>query len=248
MDHNGYTRRVDNSKVAVLMIHGIAGTPRHFDMLLPAVPQAYSVYNILLDGHGKRVEDFGSSSMKKWKAQAAEKVNELLERHQKVVIVAHSMGTLFAIQAAIDHPDRIAGLFLLAVPFCPWVRFSTAMTSLRVAWGNIRPDDKAALAMKNATSIRMDRRLWKFATWIPRLLELLAEIHRVQGVLPRLTVPTQAFQSKIDELVSARSCKVLEGHPYIRTCVLYGSGHFAYSPEDTALLQTRLKEMLTQIF
>jgi len=247
MDHREYIRIVPGSRWAVLMLHGIGGTPAHFRDLLPLIPADWSVYNLLLDGHGGSVEDFGRTSMAKWKRQVQTRLDELLARHEKLVLIAHSMGTLFSIRAAIEHPDRIARLFLLAVPTRPWIRFSTMLTCLRVTQGKIHPQDKAALDLYNATSIRMDRRLWKYVTWIPRMIELLLEICRIRRLLPRLAVPCQTFQSHTDELVSRRSCKDLETHPAIQNTVLYDSGHFAYGPEDTKLLQTRLAETLRQL-
>lgn len=244
MDHVEYIRIIDGSRTAVLLIHGIAGTPAHFRELIPQIPDDWTVCNILLDGHGKHVEDFGRSSMKKWKTQVNAVLHSLLESHEQVLIVAHSMGTLFAIQAAVDCPDRIPALFLLAVPMRPWVRFSTVLTGLRVAWGNIRQEDKAALAMRDDSSIQMDKRLWKYISWAPRFLELLAELRRVRKILPQLTVPTQTFQSVADELVSDRSCRDLEKHPYISNTRLKGSGHFAYAEADMVLLQTRLRELI----
>lgn len=35
MDHNPYIRDIPGSPVAVLMIHGIAGTPAHFRICCP---------------------------------------------------------------------------------------------------------------------------------------------------------------------------------------------------------------------
>jgi len=57
-------------------------------------------------------------------------------------------------------------------------------------------------------------------------------------------VPCLSFQSHVDELVSIRSCKDLENHPYIQNTVLYNSGHFAYGEDDLQLLQDRLKDFL----
>lgn len=243
MDHSEYIRVVEGSSIAVLMIHGIAGTPAHFRELIPVIPESWSVYNILLDGHGKNVEDFGKTSMEKWKDQVNRVLQTLLERYEKVLIVAHSMGTLFAIQAAIDHPNRIPSLFLLAVPMRPWVRFSTMLTSLRVSGGNIRDDDIAAHNMINATSITLGRGFWRYISWAPRMVELLAEIRRVRKLLPRLTAPTQTYQSVVDELVSDRSSKDLEKCACIRNTRLHASGHFAYGAEDMALMKSRLKAL-----
>ncbi len=243
MDHREYIRDTD-SKVAVLMIHGIAGTPAHFRDLIPVIPEHIALHNILLDGHGKQVSDFGATSMKKWKAQVSAKLEELFEKYETVILVAHSMGTLFAIQAAIDYPEKIPLLFLLAVPVRPWVRFSTMLTCLRVVGGKLREDDAAAWAMKNAASIQLNNRIWEYIGWAPRMVELLVECERIRKRLPELKVPCYTFQSRVDELVSLRSCKDLEGNPCIVNTVLLNSGHFAYATEDREILCAQLGRLL----
>lgn len=244
IDHSPYTK-AGSGKHAVLLIHGIAGSPGHFRDLVPVIPEEFSVYNILLDGHNGTVEDFAKTSMAKWKAQVTATLKDLFARHEKVVIIAHSMGTLFAIQAAIDHPDRIPRLFLLNVPTRPWVRLSTMVTSVKVAFGKL--DDPKAQAMRSDTGIMLTPKLWKYLGWIPRMVELLQECARVREVLPQLRTPSLSFQSRMDELVSIRSCRDLEFHPFITNAVLEDSGHFVYGKEDTAYLQACLLQMLSKI-
>ena len=65
--HKEYIREADHANTAILMIHGIFGTPRHFDDIVKLVPDNWSVYNILLDGHGKGVREFSRTSMVKCK-------------------------------------------------------------------------------------------------------------------------------------------------------------------------------------
>ena len=241
IDHAPFTRQ-GSGKDAVLLIHGIAGSPGHFRDLVPVIPEEFSVYNILLDGHSGAVDDFSHSSMKKWKTQVWATLEELFSRHESVVIVAHSMGTLFAIQAAICHPHRIPALFLLSVPTRPWVRFSTWITCLQVAFGML--DNPAAQAMRGETALELTPKLWKYISWTPRMIELLKECNRVRKILPQLSTPAQTYQSRVDELVSIRSCRDLEDHPCISNTILNHSGHFTYGPEDTQLLQARLTELL----
>ena len=243
IDHSPYTR-AGSGPNAVLLIHGIAGSPGHFRDLIPVIPEEFSICNILLEGHSGSVENFSRSSMKKWKSQIQFTLSDLLDRHEKVVIVAHSMGTLFAIQAAIDHPGRIPRLFLLAVPTRPCMRISTLLTCLQVAFGKM--DTPAAQAMYHDTALEVTPKLWKYLGWAPRMAELLWECRRVRKLLPQLTTPTQVFQSQTDELVSKRSCSDLI-HPYIHLTVLEDSGHFAYGQPDTLLLQTQLLETLEAI-
>ena len=244
IDHSPYTRSGSGPN-AVLLLHGIAGSPGHFRDLIPIIPEPFSIYSILLDGHNGTVEDFGSSSMAKWKAQVQTTLAQLFSRHEKVVIVAHSMGTLFAIQAAITYPDRIPALFLLAVPTRPWVRFSTWITCLQVAFGKL--DRPAAQAMRGDTALELTPKLWKYIRWVPRMIELLQECGRTRKQLPQLHTKALAFQSRADELVSIRSCRDLASNPCIVNTVLEHSGHFVYSRTDTAHLQTKLLELLSDI-
>ena len=64
IDHSPYTH-IGTGPNAVLMIHGIAGSPGHFRDLVPVIPPEFSIYNILLDGHSGKVENFSRSSMAK---------------------------------------------------------------------------------------------------------------------------------------------------------------------------------------
>lgn len=245
MDHRETIRLVEGADTAVLMIHGIVGTPAHFRDLTGLVPEEWSLVNLLLEGHGGTVGDFSRASMAAWKRQVEGWVERLLLTHRRVLIAAHSMGTLFAIRAAIHHPEEISALFLLAAPLRPWVRLSTMLASLRLTLG--LPGNKMTEEMGADTSVTLTWKLWQYLGWIPRYVELLAEIRQVRGLLPRLAVPTLTFQSRVDELVSARSIGDLEGHPYIQNTVLYHSGHFAYGPEDLALLQRRFRDLVEQL-
>ena len=241
--HKEFIRDTDSS-LAVLMVHGIVGSPAHFKDLLTVIPEDITVHNILLDGHGKGVSDFAASSMAKWKAQVKAEVETLLSVHEKLLIVAHSMGTLLAISEAVRTHDGICELFLLSVPTRPFVRLSTMRTSLRAVFGKEGAD---VTRMLNDTSVTLEKKLWKYLLWIPRYAELLRETARTKKLLPKLETPTQTFQSHTDELVSARSVKDLEHHPHIKNTVLYNSGHFAYGKDDTLLLQNALKETIKRI-
>ena len=91
-------------RAAILFVHGILGTPRHFAPFLPYVPASWSVCNLLLEGHGGSVRDFSHAAMAQWKQQVHAALDALLAEHDRVLITAHSMGTLFAIQEALQRP------------------------------------------------------------------------------------------------------------------------------------------------
>ena len=240
--HEEYIRKVDGGKKAVLMIHGIAGSPDHFGSFLPLIPDHWSVYSLLLPGHGGTVRDFGKSSMAAWREYAAQRLAELCQDHDTVCIVAHSMGTLFAIRGALAHPGKVRSLLLMNCPLRVKYPPSTMWLCLRNALGF---QDPGASAMRNATSIRLTPWLWQYIPWAPRFLELLGEIRRVRGLLPYLETPTVCFLSRKDELVRLSSGEILQKNPWVRCVTLENSGHYAYSPEDMAQMQKVFAQQLT---
>lgn len=240
MDHSEWIREIPGSKNAVLMIHGILGTPRHFDVFLPLIPEDWSVYNILLDGHGATVTDFSHSSMKKWKAQVSRLLDDLLSRYDRVLLVAHSMGTLFSLQEAVARPEKIAGLFLLQTPLRPRLKLRYACYSALMPFGIVV---KAAEDMHRGSSIILSPWLWQYLGWIPRFLELFAECRRTRQILDQVSVPCRIFQSSLDEMVSMCTCRDLAKHPHLPVTVLPNSGHFAYHGADLELLKTEFSKL-----
>lgn len=242
--HKEYERIIPDSDTAILFIHGIAGTPNHFKDFIPLIPKDRSVCNMFLDGHGKGAEDFSHTSMKKWKAQVAAKLHQLRATHEHIIIVAHSMGTLFAIQEAIKNSTGIDALFLLASPLRLFIKPAMLITSMKVFFENIKPTDYVALAAKAAYGIKNDKRIWKYIGWIPRYLELFAEIRKTRKIVSQLAVPCYVFQSKNDEMVSLSACKVLEQSGRTHINILENSSHYYYAEKDYQFVLTEFEKLI----
>lgn len=240
MTHETLIRIVPESHTAVLLVHGILGTPHQFDPLLSAIPEDWTMINLLLDGHGKTVEDFGRSSMAKWEAQVAETVENLSKNYENVLIIAHSMGTLFAIDAALRHPERVKGLFLLSPPLRVGLKRRLFGNALKVGLGFAREDDPEAMATRHAYSMQPERRVWKYIRWVPRYLELFRKIHTTRERLPLLRTPTNAYLCGDDEMVSLRTENDLRPCPAVTLASLPQSTHFVYSAADAERLRADL--------
>lgn len=243
MAHKEYIRICEGSNTAVLFIHGIVGTPNHFDEFIPLIPENISVYNILLDGHGKTVKDFSKTSMEKWEKQVDSVVEELSGMHEKIYIVAHSLGTLLAIEQAIKT-KKVCKLFLLAVPLSLFLKPKMTINSLKVYFDKIQPDDYEALAAKKCYGIEMDKNPLHYLGWIPRFLELFAKIRQTRKTIKSTTTPCFVYQSKKDEMVSRRSLKHLKGNAYIAINELENSGHYYYKKEDLDFILTEFNKVL----
>lgn len=247
MAHTPFIREIPGSHIVVLMIHGILGTPRHFDFLLSAVPENWSVYNILLDGHGGLVSDFSASSMKKWEHQTSTLVEKLIASYETLYIIGHSMGTLFAIDAALAHPEHVKGLLLLSPPLRVHPRLRVFRNALRVGLDLVREEDTAALLTKQAYSMEPDRHVWRYLGWIPRYLELFGKIRGTRRRLSMLKTPAYVFLCREDELVSVQSAKALAGCSSARVTYLPNSSHFAYTKEEASQIQQAFQHLYSAI-
>lgn len=247
MAHKEYIREIPGSDTVVLCIHGILGSPNQFKPLLGQIPKEWSVFNILLDGHGKKVQDLSRSSMTKWKGQVQRTLTYLSVRYSKIIILAHSMGALFALQTAAQKNPRIKALFLIDIPLVPFLRPVCIGNSLEVIWDCIPADNTIALAQKDAFSIHPDKRLWLYLGWIPRYMELFREIAQTRKCIPNIKVPCRVFLSQRDELVSLRSYKYLKGNPRIKVSMLEGATHFYFSEEHNAKMRHSLAAICRKV-
>ena len=240
MAHDSQIRIIDDAACAVLFLHGITGSPRHFSHGLPlvdALPGNWSYYNLLLPGHGGGVSDFSRSTMKQWKLKVREVFLELAGSHAQVIVVGHSMGTLFALQLAAEFPDKIPLLFLIASPIHPRVSPRGAMLCLRAVFGAARADHPAEMAIIQAGGIRLTRKLWMYIPWARNMIALLLDARNTKRLLPKVSTRAVIFQSKRDEMVSPSSTKILSKYPNVKLTTLDDSTHFYYSPDDLAQLQ-----------
>ena len=241
-------RIVPNASTAVLLIHGIVGTPSHFRNLIPleeGLPDSWSVWTLCLPGHGGTVEDFSHSSMKQWKSYVWAAFRELADEHEKIVLIGHSMGTLFALQLASQYPDQVRDLFLLAVPLRPHIGFAIVNSSLRLVFGKIREDHPMETSIVSACGSQPTKKLWRYIPWLPRFVELLVEIYKTEKILSDIQIPYRIFQSRKDELVSNRSEKILIKHG-LHVTALPDSGHFYYAPEDKRRILASFADMKKQ--
>ena len=205
MEHFETRRLVPGAKHAVLFLHGIAGTPNQFRTLIPLetlVPEDWSLFNIRYPGHGGDVSGFGNSNMDQWRACAREAFLELAEKHQKIFLVGHSMGTLFAMQLAMEKSEKVSGLFLLNVPLRPWMRLFCAANCLRLAFGRIREYHPREASFQAACGVATTPLVWKYIPWIPRILELFVEIYRTEKIMEKkiIIVRTTCYNQH-DEVV-----------------------------------------------
>ena len=240
--HSEMKRLIPGAKAAVLFIHGINATPRFFDEYISALPGDVSVHSLLLPGHGGTVKDFGRHGAKAWEAHVRDAVGELRASHERVYIMAHSLGTLLAIREAVRDDRQIAGMLLLCVPLRIWSRPTAWLRNLH----RVLHPAKYAGEMRTCYGTETDWRLWRYIGWIPRYLELFILSREARQVVHRVKVPTVAFMAGRDEQVSLRSERCMAGNPTITLRRMPRSGHHLFTPEDKDALREALVNMCSK--
>lgn len=237
--HQTRRRMVPGATRAVLFIHGIVGTPRFWDDYAEAIPQDWSLVNLLLPGHGGTVADFGRVRRGEWLQAVETELDALLAAHEQVYVVGHSMGTLLAILAARKRPERIAGMLLLAVPLRIFARPRALVGNMLKGVG--LGEKRETLQTYYGTA--QDWRAWRYIPWIPRYLELFSLSRQARRELPELATPASAFMCARDEMIARRSCRLLADAPCVTLTMLPGSMHHKLAPEDRALLMDALRRL-----
>lgn len=237
--HEPYERIVPGAKNAVVLIHGIVSTPRFWDDYVEAVPAGWSVVSVLLPGHGGSVTDFGRTPWGGWQRHVNETIDRLRRTHERVYLVGHSMGALLSILAAVERPEDISGLLMMAVPLRIFVKPAAMLHNILKGVGLGESPEELAKYYGTA----QDWRVWRYIPWIPRYLELFALSRRARKALPGLTAPARAFMHGKDELVSRRSCGLLEECRAVTLTVLPDSMHHDIAGSDKAAILSALREM-----
>lgn len=246
MAHESYSRLCPQADTAFLFIHGILGSPDHFRELTPLVPESCSLVNLLLSGHGGSPRDFSATSMERWRSQVSDATGQLLATHRRVYIVAHSMGTLLAMEQAVAHPEQIKALFLIAPPLKVRVMPTIVINGTRVLLGKVDHSDPWSVATRDACSLQLNFRFWEYTGWIRRFLELFSRIHDTRQLLHRVAVPCRAYISHKDELVSPESARYLTAIPGVQIRYLSKSGHLYYEPEELSFLKEEFTALVNQ--
>lgn len=106
----------DASKnAAVLLVHGINASPRHYDLIAPALAErGYAVRVMRLPGFCEPLPLYAKSTSEQWVAAVSEELSTLRSTHEHVGLVGHSLGGAVSIGTLLENPDAADYAVLLA--------------------------------------------------------------------------------------------------------------------------------------
>ncbi len=233
----------ENSKVTVLFVHGILGSPKRFEELYDLVPDSFSIVKLVLDGHGKKAKDFRKSNMKKWKNHVRNTIISLKNDNQKIIYVGHSMGCLLGINEEVNGTSPDA-LFLLNVPLKPHLKWKMASACMKLPYKKEKNLSKQEKLLKDNCSITLTKNPFAYVLWVPRYLELFKEMRKERSYISKIKHTCICFHAKEDELVSQKTYKYLKGNSNIKLFYLNDSTHYSNGGEDLVLIKNEFTKLM----
>jgi|GEM_PF-16472 len=107
-----YAYQGDPNGIPVIMLHGYTDSWFSFSQVLPLLDQKYRVYTLDQRGHGESDRPVGGYAMQQFAADVVAFMDAMNIR--QATIVGHSMGSLVAQHVAVDAPERVKRLVLVA--------------------------------------------------------------------------------------------------------------------------------------
>ena len=102
-------------RVGALLIHGFTGSPQGLRALGEHLSGAgIAVEAPRLPGHGTTWQDLGTRRQEEWVAAVEDGYDRLAESCDEIFVVGLSFGAALTVDFAARHPDKVAGIVLLA--------------------------------------------------------------------------------------------------------------------------------------
>ncbi|MBN1883350.1 MAG: alpha/beta fold hydrolase [Deltaproteobacteria bacterium] len=193
---------------AVLLIHGLTGTPSEMRFPASVLNEAgYHVRAPLLPGHGTAIADLNKTTWRDWYGEAERSFLELKKGFQTVFVAGLSMGSMMTLNLLIHHNDDIAAAGVMAPPFhfIDWKAnvILPVVTPLGIPRliGDI-PEDVDDVSGQR-THVCYGR------TSVSAGASLVMLSRRVKRRLGRITAPVIVIMSRHDSIVDPKSARIV---------------------------------------
>lgn len=207
-----YTHVGQDTLPLVVMVHGAPGSSSMFldymkDKKLTDVAQVVAV-----DRPGYGYSDFGKTERSIEKQAGALKEVLLKHRKGKAILVGHSFGGPVIARMAMDFPELVDGLVMVAGSICPELE-------PREWWR--KPADFFLIRWLTPPSLKVCNQ---------EIIPLYKELEKMKPLWEKITCPVSVFQGEEDNLVPKGNAdfakKVLINSDTVNLQMIEGGNHF----------------------
>ena len=204
-----YLRAGDSRGTRVILVHGTPGSATAWADYVLSPPPGTEVLALDRPGFGRSGPPGAMTSLAD---QAAAVLALMPNDGRPVLLLGHSLGGPIVARVAADHPDRVAGLVLLAASLDPSLEAIHPMQYVG-AWGLVKPLLPRMLRNANA-----------------ELMALKPELQALAQALPRITAKVVIVHGTKDDLVPVANVPFMQAHltgaRCVKTVLLEGQNHF----------------------
>ncbi len=202
--------RLKGGKTGILMIHGYSSSTLALKSTAEALnKKGYTVYCILLPGHGRTLDDLEKVTKKDYYNFVDDKFDEFSKKVDKVFVLGHSLGGLLTLRLAANRD--IDGIIVTSVPMMDPENGMTAELIRR----SVKVMGKIAARLPRLSptyAINTDF-LDMYGTYstlsVVAMGPVLDIVNDVGRTLGKIEEPILAVQSSHDILIDNRSAKFL---------------------------------------
>jgi alpha-beta hydrolase superfamily lysophospholipase len=202
----------NDPSAVVIIAHGIAehsSRYSHFASFLAS--KNLAVYGFDYRGHGKSPGQKGQVEHFAYFEQDLKRfVDLILERHpkEKVFLFGHSMGAIVSLAYVAEYPNRLSGLVVSGTALRIKPRLPVFVRAALLPLAAVFP--KAPFSKLDSSTLSRDNKVvdsynhdplvfrGKLTTRIA--VELVWEMHRVEGLLPQVELPIFIVHGGLDQL------------------------------------------------
>ena len=204
---------------AVLLIHGLTGTPTEMRFVGKALAAAgYTVYGLQLAGHCGSEDDLLTTTWQDWYASVETAYDRLADRHPVIFAAGLSMGAVLALHLAANRPLGGVALYSTTLWYDGWsvprFRFLLPLFLHTPLGTHYRFVETFPYGIKDE---RLRRRVvagmmagdsaaaGNLGLTGQSLRQLRALVRVVRAEIPAITTPTLILHARDDDLTSARN-------------------------------------------
>ncbi|HEX4548424.1 alpha/beta hydrolase [Pseudomonas sp.] len=216
-----------DGEVAVLLIHGLTGTPTELRRVAVGLAKAgHTVYVPTLAGHCGGNADLQATGWRDWYESARNTFVGVRRKHRKVYVGGLSMGAVLSMYLAAEHPGQIEGLLLYSTTlrYDGWsinkLAFLTPLL-MKIPFGVhlCSFEEKPPYGIKNERlRAIVERQMKEGQSSQAGLLTMegvtVRELHRLNAVvkkrMPSITTPTLVLHSIEDDITSRWNADYVE--------------------------------------
>lgn len=207
-----YVSYGDPQKPLVVFIHGSPGSWEAYGHLMsdPDLFEKAHIISVDRPGYGKSDKGAWETSLKV-QADLIAKMIEKEGKGKKAFVIGHSYGGPVMAKLAMDHPDKVSKMMMLAASVDPELEM--------LKWFNYAADTWLASALLPS--------LWKVSN--KEILPLKSELELMEPLWSQITSPIIVVQGTEDTLVpegNAYFIKEKAVNADVRLVILQGENHF----------------------